>query len=264
MSQLIVCLDFDGTLVDRDNRIHPDDIALLADPGEVLFIPATGRPLHAVRRSFDLSGLFSHREIPLPMVLQNGSVNLFAGEQIGTFYPIPLATQSALIDIVMAMDGFSMFCFAFDSVEVIRPNALTDLRVSHFGLSAHPFNPSHCHPRYAKLMGVAYEQEPLQAFSEAIGDFGLEVAFSMPTVLEVTLSGINKGRGLMDIITGMDITDPRVFAIGDGDNDRPMFELADRIFVPSGSPAPIQALADVILERDKGLLLPILKAAGVK
>lgn len=264
MSQLVVCLDFDGTLVDAENRIHPNDVALLEDPGDVLFVPATGRPLHAVRRSFDLSGLFSRREIPLPMVLQNGATNFFAGESLCSFHPIPLSTQAALIDVVMAMDGFSMFCFAFDSIEIIRPNALTDLRVSHFALSGHPFDPSHSHPRYAKMMGVAYEQAPLQAFADAIRHLDLEVEFSMSTVLEVTRRGIHKASGLIDLLEGMGIPSARVFAVGDGNNDLPLFEIAERAFTPSGSPESILAVADAVIDRDReGLLLPVLRDAGV-
>ena len=70
----IVCLDFDGTLVDEEGHIHPYDVEILAEERhDVVFVPATGRPLHAVRRAFERHGLFADRPVPLPMVLENGA-----------------------------------------------------------------------------------------------------------------------------------------------------------------------------------------------
>ena len=69
----IVCLDFDGTLVDDEGRIHPADVEILANERSVAFVPATGRPLHAVRRAFERHGLFAGGPIPFPLIVENGA-----------------------------------------------------------------------------------------------------------------------------------------------------------------------------------------------
>lgn len=53
----LICLDFDGTLVDREGCIHPSDVEILANERSVAFVPATGRPLHPVRQVFEQHGL---------------------------------------------------------------------------------------------------------------------------------------------------------------------------------------------------------------
>ena len=69
----IICLDFDGTLVDKQGYIHPQDVEILSAPGDAIFVPATGRPLHSVRKVFARNGLFTGQPIPLPLILDNGA-----------------------------------------------------------------------------------------------------------------------------------------------------------------------------------------------
>ena len=57
MTKPVLCFDFDGTLVDGEGHIHPRDVALLRENSQAHFLPATGRPLHAVRRAFVRNGL---------------------------------------------------------------------------------------------------------------------------------------------------------------------------------------------------------------
>ena len=63
----VVCFDFDGTLVDAEGHIHPSDVAILKAHASITFVPATGRPLHAVRRTLGRHGLFVDRPISFPL-----------------------------------------------------------------------------------------------------------------------------------------------------------------------------------------------------
>ena len=64
MSFSVLCFDLDGTLVNDQGEIHPNDLMLLDHPNSaVLLIPATGRPLESVRRTFRKAGLFKEKKI---------------------------------------------------------------------------------------------------------------------------------------------------------------------------------------------------------
>lgn len=264
MSQLIVCLDFDGTLVGHEDRIHPADAAILSTRSDVLFIPATGRPLHGVRHGFDAAGIFLGEEIPLPMVLLNGATTFLPGEAICEFTPFPVSIQQQLVSAALEAEAISSFFFGFDSLDIVHPAPFSDVLMKRFGLNGHPFNADQTQPRFAKLMAIAENPEPLKKLAADLAELEVEMSFSMPTVLEVNVKGVNKGERLSRLIAAMGIEDARIFTAGDGENDFPLFDLAERIFVPVDSPESIRKRADQIVDSSyEGLLTPILRAAEI-
>lgn len=135
--------------------------------------------------------------------------------------------------------------------------------VRRFALSTRPFSQeTDADAPLTKVVSIAETPEPLRAFADGIANLALERAYSLPTVLEFTRVGIDKGRGLRALI-GDRPAGTKLVVAGDGENDLPLFDLADLSFAPEDSPAAIKACANHILDVQKeGLLAPILHAVG--
>jgi hydroxymethylpyrimidine pyrophosphatase-like HAD family hydrolase len=113
-----------------------------------------------------------------------------------------------------------------------------------------------------KVVSIAEDPGPLRAFAAETADLALERAYSLPTVLEFTRVGVDKGRGLADLL-GERPAGTRLVVAGDGENDLPLFDLADLSFAPEDSPAAIKARADHVVDvSENGLLAPILRIVG--
>lgn len=125
----IVCFDFDGTLVDDEARIHPSDVEVLRDERSVSFVPATGRPLHAVRRTFERHGLFVGALVPFPMVLENGAAVYGPNEALRSRTSFEPGLHDDLMRAVLASEEASFLLFGLDEVRTLRPNeTLSTLR----------------------------------------------------------------------------------------------------------------------------------------
>jgi hypothetical protein len=115
---------------------------------------------------------------------------------------------------------------------------------------------------FTKITFIAETPEPLKAFASETEALPLERFFSLPTVLELTPPGVDKGTGLNHLLAKQGWLNRHIIAAGDGENDLPMFTWANTSFCPSNSPCYIQAQADHVIElAEAGLLAPIL--AGI-
>ncbi len=83
-------------------------------------------------------------------------------------------------------------------------------------------------------------------------------------MFELTRAGVDKGHGLLTLLDALGLDDVRIVAVGDGGNDRPMFDVADLSLAPATSPRAIQEHADHVVEPEvNGLLAPVLRIAGL-
>jgi hydroxymethylpyrimidine pyrophosphatase-like HAD family hydrolase len=136
--------------------------------------------------------------------------------------------------------------------------------VRRFGLTTQPYAPDQREDVLTKLVAIAETPEPLRAFDAKTTGLKLERAYSLPTVLEYTRAGIDKGRGLSILLDSTPHSDARVVVAGDGENDLPLFDLADVSFAPEDSPVSITDRADHVIDvKENGLLAPILREIGV-
>jgi hypothetical protein len=95
----------------------------------------------------------------------------------------------------------------------------------------------------------------LKGFPEMIDSLPLERAKSTPTILELTPQGINKGSGLQRLIDALGLSPRLICAAGDGENDLPLRDLADRFLVPTGALEQVQAHASRVVDaKSEGLL----------
>lgn len=257
----IVCIDFDGTLVDHNGHIHPADVEILQSERSVAFVPATGRPLHSVRRTLARHELFVDEPIPFPLVLENGSAVYLAHEELLRQRSFEPALQEELMRAVRISTGASFLLFSLDAARALRANETLWALVRRFDLDAQPFDLGGGLPKPLCKIGVTAEDpETLRAFQAAIAGLPLEQTYSLPDMLEVAPVGVHKGLGLNDLLENAGWVGTEVVVVGDGENDLALFDQADLSFAPGSSPPAIQARADHVLDlRKEGLLTPILR-----
>ena len=263
MPELVICFDFDGTLVDGEGRIHPRDVEILGSETPVTLVPATGRPLHAVRHVLRWHGLFADRPVPFPLFLENGAAVYEAGERLRAQHPFASEVQDALVKAMRAAPQVTFLLFSLNTVRMLWPSEAGWQMVRRFALSTQPFSwKEGTDAPLTKVVSIAETPEPLRAFAAETADLALERAYSLPTVLEFTRIGVDKGRGL-EALLGERPAGAKLVVAGDGENDLPLFDLADLSFAPGDSPDAISTRADHVLDVQKeGLLAPILRTVG--
>lgn len=262
MSDLVICFDFDGTLISSGGEIHPDDAALLnaQDRYPAMFIPATGRPLHSVRRSFERHGIFDDRPIPLPMVLQNGAALYTPGEALLSHHPFSDDIQSPLLEAMMKSPEITFLLFTLGKVHVMWPSEFTRQMARRFDLETRPFEAGSEDVRFTKAICIAEAAETLQAFASNLAGLPLETRYSLETALEINQKNVDKAYGLTKILGALALSDVEVVAAGDGENDIPLLDRADLSFAPETSPQAIRERVDTVIDlRESGLFAPILQ-----
>jgi hydroxymethylpyrimidine pyrophosphatase-like HAD family hydrolase len=264
MSPPIVCLDFDGTLVDNQGWIHPGDVEILSTEHHIVFIPTTGRPLSSVRRVFERNGLFIGRPIPFPLVLQNGAILYRPDEVLHAQHIFAPDIQTALIELALTQPQLCFLWLNLAEVSILWPNETGMAWIRRFDLDPHPFISSDQHVPFTKMMVIGQTHEKLHSFSTAIAALPLECCYSLPTILEVNQAGVHKGLGLIALLAALGLKHSKIIAAGDGENDLPLFDLATLSFAPDTSLTVVRTRADHIVNVQKtGLLRPILQTIGL-
>ena len=264
----IVCLDFDGTLVDDKGCIHPADVEILATERSVAFVPATGRPLHSVRRAFERHGLFSGHPIPFPLVLENGAAVYGEREHLRSRRSLQPELRDELLRAALSAKRTSFLLHSLDEARTLGSNDLLRGFVRRFDLDARPWDPDSdpagsWERPLVKLVVTAEDPEAVGRFEAQTADLPLERTYSLPNMLELGPAGVHKGSGLATLLDHTGHAPREVVVAGDGENDLALFEMATLRFAPADSPPAIRARADRILDvREAGLLAPILREIG--
>jgi HAD superfamily hydrolase (TIGR01484 family) len=258
----ILCFDLDGTLLNEREEIHPADCRILAgEMKSALFIPATGRTLESIQRTFHRNGLFNDRKIPLPLVLQNGSL-LYGGNEIfQSYHPFTPEVQENLITAAMQFKHVT-FLFMDDGETHILSTTSTGLEAAErYEFTTHLFTPASRKLHFSKIMCIPEQPGDLNGFPKMIDLLPIERAYSTPTILELTPQGINKGGGLHRLIEALDLSPRLICAAGDGENDLSLCDLADMFLVPTGALEQVKARASKHVDvKREGLLQPMLDA----
>lgn len=259
----ILCFDFDGTLVDPEGRIHPEDVAILGSDTAATLVPATGRPLHSVRTTLRAHGLFADRPVGFPLILENGAMVYDEDEVLRSRHAFADDVRDPLLDAMLRAPELTFILHQGGEVRILHPSEPGDRMAERFRLETVPYDPDRGRAdALTKVVCVAATPEPLQAFARETGALPMERAFSLPTVLEFNAEGIDKGAGLAALLA-MRGDGAQVLVAGDGGNDLPLFPLADVAFAPEESLQAILDLADRVVDvRERGILAPMLEAIG--
>lgn len=256
----IVCFDMDGTLLDEQGRIHPNDVALLAAPKpRALFIPCTGRPTDSVRRAFARSGLYLDRPIPLNMVLQNGALLMAPYEARLAYDELEAGIQKELLRMAMGFPQVTFLFLSATDIFVLWPNAFGLGLAASFDFVLRPISEADGSASFSKVMCISDSPEALDAIARIVASWPVERALSMPTILEITNCDINKGNGITRLLQQIGLGGKPIYAAGDWGNDLPLFRIAASSFAPATAPEPIKAAASHVIDAGRqGLLQPIL------
>lgn len=260
MAKPIICFDLDGTLVDEDGRIHPQDIEILRTETRVHFIPATGRPLRAIRQAFERNGMFLNHRIPFPMISQNGAVLYRPDENLHTYYPFTPETQTALLEIAQHHAHIASQWFTREQIYVLGFNDIVLSMAHRYDLNLQPFNRAPKPSEFIKVTFMADSTETMQSLNGAASNLRVERVFSIPEILEINAPGVSKGQMLTVLQAELGWNDAPTFVAGDGETDLSLFEHATIAFCPDTSPTSVKSRADEVINvKQVGILTPILE-----
>jgi Cof subfamily protein (haloacid dehalogenase superfamily) len=260
----IIVFDLDGTLINEHGEIHPNDIALLTMPDPpALFVPATGRSLFALRRTFRATGIINGKPVPYPMILQNGALLFDREEKKLRYSAFERAIQEQLIEICEMKPEATFLLFGEDEIRLLHPTPFGLWETERYMFIPKEFSDSDPYFPMSKIMCLNDDANLLQEMTSLVHGYDIEVCLSTPTILEFNPSGITKGTGLEMLVQYYQWDKANIYCAGDGENDLDMFALFQNSFAPETSPVMIQNRAANIINTNKdGLFAPILDFAS--
>lgn len=264
MRDLYLCFDLDGTLLDENGRIHPNDINLLtAEKPSIIYVACTGRSLDSVKSTFSQNGLFIDKNIPFPLVLLNGTLIYDSNEVLLDFNPFGKDEQLELINASQGFEEITYLYLTKDNTFVSGKNDFGLEMIRKYEFSPLPLDEWNSNLPFSKVMCISNNGEQLRAFEIMLKNksSNLEMAYSMPTIFEITPGCSNKGDGVRRLLNNSSHEKPLVIAAGDGGNDLSMVPLAEYFLVPSTAPIEIKNLATRVVDINKnGLLINMINA----
>jgi Cof subfamily protein (haloacid dehalogenase superfamily) len=249
--------DLDGTLLSRDDRIHPRDRAALASARErgVVVTIATGRltsRTHPVARELGL-------ETPL-VCCDGGVLACGATERVLRRSPVAVDIAEHVLDVLGAtsLARFVMTEAVIHSCERGEPfhpymrgwaNSIT----THTELrDADAWKHTPNAPIMVLGIGEAASIDAAQAALAAHAESVDAITFdsSAGRVLRIMAKGASKGAALAELAQQFGIAREHVAVAGDFWNDLSMFEYAGRSFAMPHAPHAVRAAATHALDHD--------------
>ena len=257
---MLVAIDLDGTLIGESLVISDADRAAIAaavSNGYEICL-ASGRLLAASRPYAQELGLRG------PIIVLQGAVayDLRSEERL---FCTPLQFDTALVAYDELKErGFHLQLYFGDRLYLdelneranyylklsrVEPVMVDDLRVLLTGAPPHEPGP-------IKVLAIAEPDQVNATIPQLAQKLGSKanVFKSLPRFLEVTHPDANKGHALRMIAAHLGIDMSDTVAIGDSDNDIPMFQAASRSFaVASGTEAAKHAAHVIVPELGIGV-----------
>ncbi len=247
----VICFDLDGTLLDQDERIRPNDLARLKEKQNgTLYIPASGRSLKSVKSIFYEHGIISNSPIPFPMILQNGAVTYLPEEKIYSNKVFETSMQESLIKIIDAFYQIPFFMVTSTHHYVLHANSHSNDASQRYKFKGGNFTDNEINIPLTKIMGMSQDISMLQELMSQISSLTVESAFSLPTIVEITPPGANKGNGLMELLRVLEVPENvEILVAGDGENDLSLFPIATRSYAPLNAAENVRLAADKVITR---------------
>jgi Cof subfamily protein (haloacid dehalogenase superfamily) len=263
MTVPIICFDLDGTLLDRNGKIHPKDIEIFKSRRDVMFIPCTGRPLDSVEHMFHDNGLFRNETTPFPAITQNGSAIHLPGGEIYQYNSFPKPVQDKLIKTFQLFPQVSFMLMEKARTLLVRPNDYGIHWMERFNANWEPFDESNKNQIFGKATCISDSRKIFEDLSEHLKSLPLEIGISLSSIFDINPEGISKRSGVLSLLKHLHLEDASIYAAGDGENDLDLFTLANVSFSPVTSPAHVKEQSTHIVDTTRdGLLTSILAAAG--
>jgi hypothetical protein len=239
--------DLDGTLLDEQSRITPENLAAVARLASwgVGFTIATGR-IDRMARSF-----VRQLGVTLPIIACNGAIIRDpATDRIldGRYLP-PLAALTLIHE--MKQQAMDFLCYSADTIYYpASSRRIALIRNSYYMQKDPPGDQVSVAPLegeaetlarrgMAKVVVALHDSEDEERLKMILAQVpGLETVPSTDGVLEITASGATKGSALLRLAAILGLRPAEVIACGNHDNDAPMLVAAGLgIAVANASPA---------------------------
>lgn len=233
MLRLIAC-DLDGTLLQKNetelSREVLDTVRYVTDKG-AYFAVCSGRPYYELRR------LFKSVHNRIIYVSHDGALVMHRN---CVLYKRPLV-KSALKDLVEAeaksCGGIVLAGREHSYCPAYNDRLYADLK--------RQYPESVCKTENLNAMG---EELLKLCFYQYRGDFpvpeGMRIAFKDKDWLELTCGQADKGRALKTVCSRLGISLTQVAAFGDGENDIPMLEIAEKKYAVNSRCLKLIRMAD--------------------
>lgn len=253
----LFAMDLDGTLLDREDGMHPRDVLAIrrARAEGVIVTIATGRltsRTHPTARSLGLTA---------PLICADGAV-LACGEteRILALRPLTKVIIGQALEMLSA-HGLSRFLFTHDAIHCCPRGRRYEpyVRIWSHSITAHE------DLRRAPLMEADVDattmvvgigeraqvqrvEQALLILREHVELISFDVGDS--TVLRLMAKGASKGAALSKLAQELAIEPAQVAVVGDWYNDLSMFEFAGHAFAMPHAPGELKAVATHVLEAD--------------
>ena len=246
----LIVADVDGTLLDSRHRL-PERVAaaVRATQGRGLaFALATGKMLPSVRSLVEAMALHG------PQITLNGAALVLAesGEPL-TYIPLrPEDRRLAIETVRAAAPDVLITHFTLDDILLDQPDhPLLPVLLSYGEKTIRPVPSLLAEdlPPAAKilLVGTHPQLRELRAIVTPILAERVIVTTTAADFLEFFNLGAGKGHGLDALLAALQIPSEAVIAIGDGENDLPLFARAGLSVAMGNASEQVRSAADLVI-----------------
>lgn len=243
----LIALDQDGTLLDSNGRIPPQNITAIkkAIAQGIQVIIATGKTRWSAKAAIEQIGLHA------PGVFTQGLVICDADGGVLHETTIP---QETLLPILTYIEEKELPHLAYCSDQLRTPYhhsysvmlhkkyhepLPTVVGPLHDGLSRFHIN--------KLLINDDANNDATRAELEQLFGAQVTVTQAVPEYIEILPLGTSKGKGLRWLLNKLGVPETAVLAVGDGENDIEMLQMAGIGVAMGNAHAPVKAVADAVV-----------------
>jgi HAD superfamily hydrolase (TIGR01484 family) len=255
LAMKLFATDLDGTLLDKNDGIHPRDLAAIARAREsgVIVTIATGRltsRTHPIARQLGLDA---------PIVCADGGVLACAKtEQVLSRHALPVELVETALDLFHA-EGLSSFVFTHDAIHSCERGRAHHgyVRGWAHAITAHEelrSAPAWRADEEAAIMALGMGERGAVTRVEGLLAPLLPqlelMAFDVADarVLRIMARGVSKGTALLELAGRLGVAREDLAVVGDWYNDLSMFQVAGRSYAMPHAPADVKAAAHCVLD----------------
>lgn len=243
---MVVFFDIDGTVVDYETQIIPESaveaIRLLKKNGH-LPIVNTGRPIGHVDprvQKLDFSG----------WICSCGMELILDGEMIYKDYPSPEECKQ-ILDLAhrcrMAIQTEGHDSLLFDADMPYHPLGLREAeRLAAQGLRVEPIQDA-ADLQFIKFVTYDTPGCDRESFIQGVAPY-FDAIVRANTMMEFIKKGHSKAEGMERFLKELHVPKEEIFAIGDSENDLPMFAMAGTTICLGDGVEDVKKVADYVTD----------------
>ena len=243
---MVVFFDIDGTVVDYETQIIPESaveaIRLLKKNGH-LPIVNTGRPIGHVDprvQKLDFSG----------WICSCGMELILDGEMIYKDYPSPEECKQ-ILDLAhrcrMAIQTEGHDSLLFDADMPYHPLGLREAeRLAAQGLRVEPIQDA-ADLQFIKFVTYDTPGCDRESFIQGVAPY-FDAIVRANTMMEFIKKGHSKAEGMERFLKELHVPKQEIFAIGDSENDLPMFAMAGTTICLGDGVEDVKKVADYVTD----------------